>query len=198
MPPDIIPHRHEGKLALVTGAGQGIGRGVAERFASEWRPVFISEYNKANAETLAHDLAKIGAEPLAYPVEISDTFAVSPMEGFSRQIPCDFTEAAYIDGCSRWTALWRVELPLAMPGVSAAAIVAFLAAWNEFQIAGIITRSNDARTFPPGLFAFTAEFTIDWRSMCAMSVLMMISAVIFVILTHRNLVRGLTFGTVKG
>lgn len=125
-------------------------------------------------------------------------FTVWLMDGFFRQIPRDLTEAAYMDGCSRWLALLRVELPLAGPGIAASAIFAFLAAWNEFQIAGIITRSNDARTFPPGLFAFTAEFTIDWRGMCAMSVLMMIPAVIFVILTQRNLVRGLTFGAVKG
>jgi multiple sugar transport system permease protein len=125
-------------------------------------------------------------------------FTVWLMDGFFRQIPPDLTEAAYIDGCSRWEALLRVELPLAMPGISAAGIFAFLAAWNEFQIASIITRSNDARTFPPGLFAFTSQFTVDWRGMCAMSVLMMIPAVIFVILTQRNLVRGLTFGAVKG
>jgi len=125
-------------------------------------------------------------------------FTVWLMDSFFRQIPRDLTEAAYIDGCSRWMALLRVDLPLSIPGIAASAIFAFLAAWNEFQIAGIITRSNDARTFPPGLFAFTAEFTIDWRGMCAMSVLMMIPAVIFVILTQRNLVRGLTFGAVKG
>ena len=125
-------------------------------------------------------------------------FTVWLMDGFFRQIPKDLTEAAYMDGCGRWEALIRVELPLALPGISAAAIFAFLAAWNEFQISGIITRSNDARTFPPGLFSFMGEFTVDWRGMCAMSVLMMIPAVIFVILTQRNMVRGLTFGAVKG
>ena len=160
--------------------------------------MFVAEYNKPNSETTAHDLDKIGAEPLSYSVELSDTFAVSPMDGFFRQIPKDLTETAYMDGCGRWEALIRVELPLALPGISAAAIFAFLAAWNEFQIAGIITRSNDARTFPPGLFSFMGEFTVDCPGMCAMSVLMMIPAVIFIILTQRNMVRGLTFGDVKG
>jgi len=131
-------------------------------------------------------------------VAINIPFTVWLMDGFFRQIPYDLTEASYIDGCTYWQAFWRVDLPLALPGLATAAIFAFLASWNEFQIASVLTRSNDARTFPPGLFAFTEQFTIDWRGMCAMSVLMMIPAIIFVVLTQRNLVRGLTFGAVKG
>jgi multiple sugar transport system permease protein len=131
-------------------------------------------------------------------VAVNIPFTIWLMDGFFRQIPYDLTEAAYIDGCSKWAAFWRVNLPLAVPGISTAAIFAFLASWNEFQIVSVLVRSNDARTFPPGLFAFTEQFTIDWRGMCAMSVIMMIPAVVFVILTQRNLVRGLTFGAVKG
>jgi multiple sugar transport system permease protein len=125
-------------------------------------------------------------------------FTIWLMDGFFRQIPQDLTEASYIDGCGYWTALLRIDLPLAVPGLTAAGIFAYLAAWNEFQLASLLTRSNEARTFPPGLFAFTQQFTFDWRGMCAMSVLMMIPAILFVILTQRNMVRGLTFGAVKG
>jgi multiple sugar transport system permease protein len=131
-------------------------------------------------------------------IAVNIPFTVWLMDGFFRQIPKDLTEAAYIDGCSHWYAFWRVELPLAGPGLAASAIFAFLAAWNEFQLSSILTRSTDARTFPPGLYAFTQEFTVDWRGMCAMSVLMMVPAIVFVILTQRNLVRGLTFGAIKG
>ena len=129
---------------------------------------------------------------------INIPFTIWLMDGFFRQIPYDLTEAAYIDGCGYWKAFWRIDLPLAMPGLATAAIFAFLASWNEFQIVNVLARSNEARTFPPGLFAFTEQFTIDWRGMCSMSVLMMVPAIIFVILTQRNLVRGLTFGAVKG
>ena len=129
---------------------------------------------------------------------ISIPFTTWLMDGFFRQIPKDLTEAAYIDGCGYWTAFWRVELPLALPGLATAAIFAFLAAWNEFQIVSVLARSNSAKTFPPGLFAFTEQFTVDWRGMAAMSVIMMIPAIIFVILVQRNLVSGLTFGAVKG
>lgn len=129
---------------------------------------------------------------------INVPFTIWLMDGFFRQIPEDLTEAAYIDGCNYWSAFWRIDLPLSLPGLSASAIFAFLASWNEFQLASLLTRSNDARTFPPGLFAFTQQFTVDWRGMCALSVIMMIPAVLFVIATQRNMVRGLTFGAVKG
>ncbi len=130
-------------------------------------------------------------------VAINIPFTVWLMDGFFRQIPGDLTEAAYIDGCSYWATFWRVNLPLALPGLATAAIFAFLAAWNEFQIASVLTRSNAARTFPPGLFSFTEQFTVDWRGMCAMSVLMMVPAIAFVVVVQRHLVSGLTFGAVK-
>ena len=129
---------------------------------------------------------------------VNTPFTVWLMDGFFRQIPKDLTEAAYIDGCGYWSAFWRIDLPLSLPGLSSAAIFAFLAAWNEFQIVSVLARSNASKTFPPGLFSFTEQFTVDWRGMAAMSVIMMVPAIIFVVLTQRNLVRGLTFGATKG
>jgi ABC-type maltose transport system permease subunit len=69
---------------------------------------------------------------------------------------------------------------------------------TEYQIASIVTRTPAAKTFPVGLFDFTSQFTVDWRGMAAMSVLMMIPAILFVLVTARSLTRGLTFGAVKG
>jgi multiple sugar transport system permease protein len=131
-------------------------------------------------------------------VAINTPFTVWLMDGFFRQIPKELDEAAYIDGCGYWTAFWRVDLPLALPGMAAASIFAFLAAWNEYQIASLMTKTPDAKTFPVGLYDFTSQFTVDWRGMCAMSVLMMVPAIVFVILTQRSMMRGLTFGAVKG
>jgi multiple sugar transport system permease protein len=131
-------------------------------------------------------------------VAVNTPFTVWLMDGFFRQIPKDLDESAYIDGCGYWSAFWRVDLPLALPGMAAAAIFAFLAAWNEYQLASLLTRTPNSKTFPVGLFDFTSQFTVDWRGMCAMSVLMMIPAIIFVLGTQRSMVRGLTFGAIKG
>jgi multiple sugar transport system permease protein len=131
-------------------------------------------------------------------VAVNIPFTAWLMDGFFRQIPQELDEAAYIDGCSHWSAFWRIDLPLALPGMAAASIFAFLAAWNEYQIASLVTNTPNAKTFPVGLFDFTSQFTVDWRGMTAMSVLMIIPAVVFVVLTQRRLTEGLTFGAIKG
>ena len=120
------------------------------------------------------------------------------MDGFFRAIPEELDDAAQIDGCSRWTGFLRVALPLALPGVAASGIFAFLTSWNEFAVATVITRTPASRTFPPALYEFTGSFVSDWRGMTALSVMMLIPSVIFVALVQRQLVQGLASGAVKG
>jgi multiple sugar transport system permease protein len=131
-------------------------------------------------------------------VAMNIPFTAWLMDGFFRAIPQELDEAARIDGCSRWGAFLRVDLPLALPGAAAAGIFAFLTAWNEFALANVITRTPASRTFPPALFEFTGQFVSDWRGMTAMSVLMLIPAIIFVAMIQRQLMEGLTTGATKG
>jgi multiple sugar transport system permease protein len=131
-------------------------------------------------------------------VALNVPFTAWLMDGFFRAIPPELDEAALIDGCSRWSAFLRVDLPLALPGAAASGIFAFLTAWNEFALANVITRTPASRTFPPALYEFTGQFVSDWRGMCAMSVMMLIPAIIFVALVQRQLMTGLTSGAMKG
>jgi len=124
-------------------------------------------------------------------------FTVWIMDGFFREIPVDIEEAARIDGCTRWQAFLRIDLPLSTPGLAACGIFAFLMTWNEFQLASVLTRSLSSKTMPIGLFDFTSEFVMDWRGMCSMAVVMFIPAILFTFLVSKNLVRGLTFGAIK-
>lgn len=140
---------------------------------------------------------KIPAMIIAY-TALNIPFTAWLMDGFFRAIPEELAEAAVIDGCSRWGALVRVDLPLAMPGVAASGIFAFLTCWNEFALATVLTRTPASRTFPPGLYEFTGSFVSDWRGMTAMSVMMLIPSVIFVGLVQRQLVQGLASGATKG
>ncbi len=130
-------------------------------------------------------------------VAVNAPFTIWLMDGFFREIPVELSEAAQLDGCSEWQTFTKINLPLALPGLAASAIFAFLAAWNEFQIASVLTRTVNSKTAPVGLFDFTGQFTIDWRGMSAMATVMMIPAIAFVFIVQRNLVRGLTFGAVK-
>jgi ABC-type glycerol-3-phosphate transport system permease component len=54
-----------------------------------------------------------------------------------RETPVELSESAQVDGCSRWQAFWKIDFPLAGPGINAAGICAFLIAWNEFAIANV-------------------------------------------------------------
>jgi multiple sugar transport system permease protein len=134
---------------------------------------------------------------LAY-VALNVPFTVWLIDGFFRQVPRDLAEAAQIDGCTRWQAFWQVEFPLAGPGIASAAIFAFLTSWNEFALASQLTRSVNSKTLPVGLLDYTAEFTIDWRGMCALAVVMIIPALTLTFIVQKHLVSGLTSGAVKG
>jgi len=125
-------------------------------------------------------------------------FTIWLTDGFFRQIPVDLSEAAQIDGCTRWQAFWRVEFPLARSGLASAAIFAFLTSWNEYALASQLTRTTASKTMPVGLMDFTAQFTVDWTGMSAMAVLIIIPALVLTFIVQKHLIAGLTFGGVKG
>jgi multiple sugar transport system permease protein len=131
-------------------------------------------------------------------VALNVPFTIWLIDGFFRQVPRDLAEAAQIDGCTRWQAFWLVEFPLARSGIASAGIFAFLTAWNEFALASQLTRSVNSKTLPVGLLDYTAEFTIDWRGMCALAVVMIIPALTLTFIVQKHLVSGLTSGAVKG
>lgn len=120
------------------------------------------------------------------------------MSGYFKDIPEELDHSAQIDGCSRLKTLLYIDMPLAWPGLAAGWTFIFLTCWNEFQIASILTRTTASKTFPVGLFDFANEYTTDWSGMAAMSLIMLIPAIVFVLLTQRNLVMELTLGSVKG
>lgn len=125
-------------------------------------------------------------------------FTIWLTDGFFRQIPVDLSEAAQIDGCTRWQAFWKVEFPLAKSGLASAAIFAFLTSWNEYALASQLTRTTASKTMPVGLMDFTAQFTVDWTGMSAMAVLIIIPALVLTFIVQKHLIAGLTFGGVKG
>jgi multiple sugar transport system permease protein len=124
-------------------------------------------------------------------------FTIWLTDGFFRQIPVELSEAAQIDGCTRWQAFWSVEFPLARSGLASAGIFAFLTSWNEYALASQLTRTTASKTMPVGLMDFTAQFTVDWTGMSAMAVLIIIPALVLTFVVQKHLIAGLTFGGVK-
>lgn len=126
------------------------------------------------------------------------SFSTWLMKGFIDQIPVEIEEASYIDGCSRMKSFFYVIVPLARPGIAAAATYAFIYSWNEFLFALTFTSGDDARTIPVGLRQFIGENLIRWEWLTAGGVLAAIPILIGFMFAQRALISGLAAGAVKG
>jgi multiple sugar transport system permease protein len=119
------------------------------------------------------------------------------LAGFIRDIPVQLEEAAFLDGAGRLGTLRRVILPLIAPGVASAALLTFLAAWNEFLFAFTFTATEASRTVPVALALFPGVFEVPWGDIAAASILASLPPVLIVIGLQRWLVRGLVAGALK-
>jgi multiple sugar transport system permease protein len=119
---------------------------------------------------------------------------------FFREIPKDLEEAALVDGATNFQAFVKVIIPLAAPGLATTAILAFIAAWNEFLLATTLTSSVSARTVPVAISQFTgsSQFEVPLGTQSAASVVISIPLVLLVLLFQKRIVAGLTAGAVKG
>jgi multiple sugar transport system permease protein len=122
------------------------------------------------------------------------------LTSFFREIPKDLEEAALVDGATRFQAFYKVVVPLAAPGMATAAILTFIAAWNEFLFAITLTSSQSARTVPAAIAFFTGstQFEQPLGTIAAASVVISIPLIIMVLLFQKRIVAGLTAGAVKG
>ncbi|MBA3415338.1 MAG: carbohydrate ABC transporter permease [Chloroflexia bacterium] len=123
-------------------------------------------------------------------------FVVWILVGFFQGIPRELEEAALVDGSGRWGAFARIVLPLALPGLLAAGVFAFVLGWNEFLFALVLT-GIEAKTLPVGLAGLMSSQGNQIGAICAATVAMMAPIVALSWVIQRNLVRGLTFGAVK-
>jgi multiple sugar transport system permease protein len=119
------------------------------------------------------------------------------MYAYFRGMPKSMEEAALVDGCSRWQAFWSVAVPLAAPGIVAAAVFAFIACWTEFFFALILT-SREASTLPTVFRAFIGFQGAQYGEASALAMVSLVPSIALGVLVQRHLVRGLTLGAVRG
>ncbi|ROQ64717.1 carbohydrate ABC transporter membrane protein 2 (CUT1 family) [Rathayibacter sp. PhB152] len=128
---------------------------------------------------------------------ISLPLSIWLMSSFFEAVPGELEEAAKIDGASRLGALWRVVIPVTAGGVAVTAIFAFLASWNEFLFALLLTAVR-AQTTPIVIANFQTQFGLDWGAMTALAVLYSLPVILLTLVLQRHIVAGLTLGAVKG
>lgn len=119
------------------------------------------------------------------------------MFAYFRGMPRSLEEAALVDGCTRWTSFWRVAVPLAAPGVVAAAVFTFIACWTEFFFALVLT-SRDAYTLPTVFRAFLSFQGAQYGEASALAIVSLVPSIILGVLVQKHLVRGLTLGAIRG
>ena len=124
-------------------------------------------------------------------------FAMWMMRGFIEELPRELEEAAMVDGCTRAGTILRIILPLSLPGMTATAIFCLINSWNEFVFANFLT-SIQAKTVPTSVMTYLSVSGVQWGEMAATGVLAVLPVLFFAILVQRYMIRGLTFGSVKG
>jgi multiple sugar transport system permease protein len=121
------------------------------------------------------------------------------MKGFFDTVPAELEEAAWIDGTGRLGSALRIVLPLAAPGVGAAALFAFIEAWGDFLTPFILVTSPDRFPLSVGLFvAYKAHNLVDWGLLTATSVIYMLPTVVLYLLVRRYLLRATAVGALQG
>jgi multiple sugar transport system permease protein len=124
-------------------------------------------------------------------------FTVWMMKGFFDDIPRELEEAARVDGCTGLQSLYRVTLPVAAPGLVATAIFCVISSWNEFVFSMFLT-SIKAVTTPTIVQMFLSVQGVLWGEMCAVGTVATLPVLVFAMIVQKNMIRGLSFGAVKG
>lgn len=126
-------------------------------------------------------------------------FCTWMFKGFFDSIPRELEEAARVDGCSSFSAMIRIVVPLAGPGAAAVAIYAFLLAYNEYMVASAFLKSpSTLRTVSIGLRSFFQQNTTEWGQILAAASLAAIPPLILFLLVQKWMIQGMAAGAVKG
>ena len=124
-------------------------------------------------------------------------FSIWMLRSFLEEIPKEIDDAAVIDGCNPLQAIYKIYLPLIIPGIVATAILNGIWVWNELAIALGLT-FFDAQPITVGVASFRGYASIDWGGMTGSAIVSMVPMILFAAFAQKHIVKGLTLGSVKG
>jgi multiple sugar transport system permease protein len=125
-------------------------------------------------------------------------YAIWLMAAYFQTVPVELEDAARLDGCSRLGILFRVVMPISVPGLVSTAMFVFLLAWDEFFYALIFTSTLTAKTVPVAIAEFVGRYVVNINGMMAGGILAAVPPVLVALIFQRYIVRGMTAGAVKG
>ena len=124
-------------------------------------------------------------------------FSIWMLRSFLEEIPKEIDDAAIIDGCGPIQAIFKIYLPLIIPGIVATAILNGIWVWNELAIALGLT-FFDSQPITVGVASFRGYASIDWGGMTSSAIIAILPMVLFAAFAQKHIVKGLTLGSVKG
>jgi multiple sugar transport system permease protein len=125
-------------------------------------------------------------------------FTIWILKDYFRSIPRDLEDAARVDRCNWFSMMWRVFLPISAPGLVAAAVFAFMTAWNEFLFALFLSSTIKTKTIPIVVANFANDLDVLYTFMAAAGVLAVFPPLVLALIFQRLIVQGLAAGSVKG
>lgn len=128
----------------------------------------------------------------------SAPFVLLLMINYFSTLPRDLDEAAQVDGCSRLKVLWRIILPLSLPGLVAGGLLAFIMTWNNFLFAFLLTSTAEVKTLPVIMRQFALGEPAVWGVSAAGALVSTLPVALIFLLFQRMLMSGLAAGAVKG
>lgn len=120
------------------------------------------------------------------------------MKSFFEKMPSELEDSAMMDGCGRIGVLFRIVLPLSIPGLIAALFIAFISTWQEFFLALVVTSSLNSKTLPVIMAEFFGRQGMDYGMLSTGAIIAVLPLVIIALIAQKYIVKGLTMGAVKG
>ena len=124
-------------------------------------------------------------------------YCILMITGYFNTLSTDLDEAVMIDGGSRMKALWKILVPVSVPGLVSVGMYTFMQAWNEYLFASTFMKSYENWTLPIGIASFQGQYATNWGTLMAGAVLITIPVVILFLALQKHLVGGMTAGAVK-
>ncbi len=171
-----------------------IGRFILLTYMFPGVVIIVPSYNIMSFLHLTNNLLGVMLVELVLTIP----FSVWMLRGFFMEIPRELEEAAIIDGCSKMQALRHVLLPLALPGIVAVAVFAFIFSWNEYLFPLVLINDETVKTLPLGVAGFMGHLYVEWGPLLASAVVSTIPILVLFTFLQRFLIKGIMAGAVKG
>ncbi|GAB4545790.1 MAG: carbohydrate ABC transporter permease [Anaerolineae bacterium] len=190
-------------LSILSGYAFGRMRFPLSRFLFFVFLLGIMVPQEAFIIPLYHSMRKLGLLDtywaLILPqIGMSVCFGTFWMRGFFAEVPRDLVDAATVDGCNSWDALWRVLLPIARPAILTMVVLFFVWTWNDFLLALVLVSSDEVRTLPLGLAFFQGRYASDVQLISAGATIVALPTILIYFIFQRQFIRGITAGAIEG